>query len=65
MRGLKLGAWFLAGLTLLSLGFSRPSQAQTSSAAQYYTAGNQLYGAHNYAQAAQYYSAATKVEKES
>lgn len=63
MRGLKLGAWFLAGLTLLSLSFSRPSQAQTaSSAAQYYAAGNQLYGAHNYAQAAQYYSAATKVD---
>ncbi|HET9869885.1 MAG TPA: tetratricopeptide repeat protein, partial [bacterium] len=38
------------------------SQAQASSAAQYYAAGNQLYAAHNFAQAASYYSAATKVD---
>ncbi len=62
MHGLKLGAWFLAGLTLFTLGHPRPSQAQAASAAQYYAAGNQLYGARNYAQAAQYYSAATKID---
>ncbi|MGH7739260.1 MAG: tetratricopeptide repeat protein [bacterium] len=61
MRGLKLGAWLMAGLALVILGVPATSRAQASSAAQYYNAGNQLYGAHNYAQAAQYYSAASKV----
>jgi tetratricopeptide (TPR) repeat protein len=62
MRGLKLGAWLLAGLTLLLLSRPELSLAQATGAAQYYAAGNQLYTARNYAQAAQYYSAATKMD---
>jgi tetratricopeptide (TPR) repeat protein len=62
MRGLKIGSLFLAGLTLCVIGLPSFSRAQGTSAAQYYAAGNQLYTARNYAQAAQYYYAATKID---
>lgn len=62
MRFLGKGAWLL-GIILLT-AFTAPVQvrAQAASAAQYLAAGQQLFGAKNYAQAAQYYYAAVKLD---
>lgn len=61
MRGFKTLGSCVVFAFLLMMALPSSGSAQGASDAQYYTAGNQMYQARNYAQAAQYYYAAVKI----
>jgi tetratricopeptide (TPR) repeat protein len=62
MRGSGKSGWLLGIVLLTALMAPISVQAQGATAAQYLAAGQQMFGAKNYAQAAQYYNAATKLD---
>ncbi len=62
MRGSGKSGWLLGIVFLAALIAPISVQAQGATAAQYLAAGQQMFGAKNYAQAAQYYNAATKLD---
>ena len=61
MRGWNIGGvvWLL--MTILALIVPPSAGAQSASSDQYYAAGVQMYNAHNYSQAIQYFNAAIKL----
>ena len=61
MRGMKTWSFIFILAAFLKFWMPASAEAQGTSDAQYYAAGNQFYSAQKYAQAAQYYNAAVKI----
>lgn len=61
MRGMKTWSFIFILAAFLKFWMPASADAQGTSDAQYFAAGNQYYSAQNYAQAAQYYYAAVKM----